>query len=295
MAICCGLGELPTSIVLILPLRSEIEPQRDYQHLETHIGSCFRWALVLLVGMTFPSSLFRICVRDSQELGDRGGTHADGIAVADRCHVEHRAPPRACTPGGGNQLGRGSTARLAAESSPEGDLAIGLVIAAAVPCTIASATVWTRWPVGTKRSVSWSPSVTNLACFLVTPAWVWFIIGRASKTEPFSAMALHLLLIVVLPIVVAQLLRLVPGVAEFATARKPLLSILAQGGLLSIVLLGAVHSGLQLADLKGQLAVVAWHLMWMMILVASVHLAAWFSRLSMARNRWGIHRQTRWR
>ncbi|WP_146451918.1 bile acid:sodium symporter family protein [Bythopirellula polymerisocia] len=158
----------------------------------------------------------------------------------------------------------------------KGELAIGLVIAAAVPCTIASATVWTRLAGGNEAISIMVTVVTNLACFLVTPAWIWLIIGRVSKTEPFSAMATQLLTIVVLPIVVAQLLRLVPVVAEFATARKPLLSILAQAGLLSIVLLGAVHSGLQLAELKGQLSVVAWHLVWMMVLAAVLHLSAWF-------------------
>ena len=114
------------------------------------------------------------------------------------------------------------------------DLAIGLVIAASVPCTIASATVWTRMAGGNEAISIMVTVITNLACFLVTPAWVWLIIARLSKTEPFTAVAVQLLLIVVLPIVVAQLLRLIPAVAEFATAKKPLLSILAQAGLLSI-------------------------------------------------------------
>ncbi len=155
------------------------------------------------------------------------------------------------------------------------ELAIGLVIASAVPCTIASATVWTRLAGGNEAISLVVTVVTNLACFLVTPAWVWLILGHVSKTESFSTMAGQLLLIVVLPIAVAQLLRRIPGVAEFSAARKPLLNIIAQAGLLSIVFLGAVHSGLQLAGLQAQLAVVMGQLAWMIVLVAVVHLAAW--------------------
>ncbi len=158
----------------------------------------------------------------------------------------------------------------------QGDLAIGLVIAAAVPSTIASATVWTRLAGGNEAISIMVTVVTNLACFLVTPAWVWLIIGRVSKTEPFSELAFKLLLIVVLPIVVAQFLRMIPGVVDFATAKKPLLSIIAQAGILSIVFLGAVHSGLQLIGLQEQLAHVVGQLAWMMVLVAFVHLVAWF-------------------
>lgn len=165
----------------------------------------------------------------------------------------------------------------------KGELAIGLVIAAAVPSTIASATVWTRLAGGNEAISIMVTVVTNLACFLVTPAWVWFIIGRVSKTEPFSEMAINfsemaikLLLIVVLPIVVAQLLRLIPGVPRFATERKPLLSILAQAGLLSIVLLGAVYAGMQLTALHGKMAGITGQLALMMILAATVHVIAWF-------------------
>ena len=158
----------------------------------------------------------------------------------------------------------------------EGDLAIGLIIAAAVPCTIASATVWTRMAGGNEAISIMVTVITNLACFLVTPAWIWLALGRASKTEPFSTMALKLLLIVVLPIVAAQLLRLRPAVADFALSRKPLLNIIAQTGLLSIVYLGAVHAGLQLENLRGQLGEVAWQLAGMIALVAMIHLSAWF-------------------
>ncbi|QEG33022.1 bile acid:sodium symporter family protein [Bythopirellula goksoeyrii] len=158
----------------------------------------------------------------------------------------------------------------------KGELAIGLVIAAAVPSTIASATVWTRLAGGNEAISIMVTVVTNLACFLVTPAWVWFIIGRVSKTEPFSEMAIKLLLIVVLPIMVAQLLRLIPGVSRFATEKKPLLSILAQAGLLSIVLLGAVHAGMQLTALHGKLAGITGQIALMMVLAATVHVVAWF-------------------
>src|SRR5690606_19879481 len=51
-------------------------------------------------------------------------------------------------------------------------LALGLVITAAVPCTLASAAVWTRRGGGNDAIALLVTLVTNLACFLVLPFWV---------------------------------------------------------------------------------------------------------------------------
>lgn len=162
----------------------------------------------------------------------------------------------------------------------EDSLAVGLIVAAAVPCTIASATVWTRLAGGNEAVSIMVTVVTNLACFLVTPGWILLLLGRQSSTQSFSELAFKLLMIVVVPILAAQLLRRHPLVAAFAASRGKLLSYLAQLGILSIVFVGAVYSGQKLAGLSSQFAEVIGQCGAMMLIVSAIHVVAWFIGLS---------------
>jgi sodium/bile acid cotransporter 7 len=157
----------------------------------------------------------------------------------------------------------------------QADLAAGIIIASAVPCSLASVTVWTRLAGGNEAVSLLVTVITNLACFVVTPAWVWWLIGRETATEPFLFMAAKLLVLVVLPILAAQLLRLIPAVRASTKRAKRYLSIVAQLGVLAIVFVGAVYSGIQLEELTGQLADVAFQIAMMMLCVALLHLVVW--------------------
>jgi solute carrier family 10 (sodium/bile acid cotransporter), member 7 len=131
--------------------------------------------------------------------------------------------------------------------------------------------------------------ITNLVCFLFTPGWVRLLAGRGAASTPFSELVVKLLLLVVLPIVAAQLLRLIPTVGRWATANKSGLGVFAQLGILSIVFVGAVRCGQQISQLDNRLASLSGQVALMMLLVAAVHVAAWCfgyftsARLGMAR------------
>jgi solute carrier family 10 (sodium/bile acid cotransporter), member 7 len=155
------------------------------------------------------------------------------------------------------------------------DLAAGIIIASAVPCSLASVTVWTRLAGGNEAVSLLVTVITNLACFVVTPAWVWYLVGRETSTEPFLVMATRLLVLVVLPIVVGQSLRMIPAVGAGLKRAKKLLSVIAQLGVLAIVFVGAVYSGIQLEELSGNLADVALQIVMMMVSVAVLHLVVW--------------------
>ena len=131
----------------------------------------------------------------------------------------------------------------------EGELAIGLIVAATVPCTLASAAVWTRMAGGNDAVALLVTMVTNLACFLVVPAWLKFLLGETVEFDSL-AMMLRLLKVAVLPILAAQLMRRLPIVTTWAGRKKNLISIIAQLGLLSIVLVGAVLSGIGMANVS---------------------------------------------
>ena len=136
----------------------------------------------------------------------------------------------------------------------EGDLAIGLIITAAAPCTLASAAVWTRRAGGNDAVAILVTILTNATCFLTTPFWILLATGRSTSIG-LSDMIGRLGLLVVLTMVIAQVMRLSAPVAEFATRRKVLLSTLAQLGILSMVLIGSVNTSQNLAS---SLTLVGW-------------------------------------
>ena len=156
------------------------------------------------------------------------------------------------------------------------DLALGLIIATAQPCTLASAAVWTRMAGGNDAVSLLVTMITSVSCFLVTPAWIQLLAGQSDSFIDFSQMVLKLLALVVLPIVSAQLLRAIPAVGRWSTTHKSGLSSFAQLSLLTIVFIGAVRCGETLAELNGRLAAIAGQLLLMSALAAAIHVAAWW-------------------
>jgi sodium/bile acid cotransporter 7 len=161
-------------------------------------------------------------------------------------------------------------------SLASGDLATGLIVTAAAPCTLASAAVWTRRAGGNDAVAILVTILTNATCFLTTPFWILTVTGKSTSIS-LNEMIGKLGVLVVLPMVIAQLMRFSAPVAEFATRRKRLLSTWAQLGILSMVLIGAVNTHQNLSatpweELTGWLSFVG-----LAVLVVTVHLAAMWS------------------
>jgi sodium/bile acid cotransporter 7 len=98
---------------------------------------------------------------------------------------------------------------------------------------------------------------TNLACFLVTPAWLKLLTAK-SVTLRYEEMVAHLAVLVVLPMVLAQLLRLARPVRRYADKTKIPLGVLAQIGILAIVFVGGVDSGLRMATMEDAISSLEW-------------------------------------
>jgi sodium/bile acid cotransporter 7 len=160
----------------------------------------------------------------------------------------------------------------------ERSLAEGMIVAAVVPCTQASAAVWTRRAGGNDAIAVLTTMTTSLACFVVTPAWLTLLVGRTGSAEQsFGALVLRLALVVVAPILAGQLLRALAPVRQWATMHARGLSMYAQAGIIAMVFVGAVECGKQMARLEEGLAPLAGHIALMAALVAVVHTAAWFA------------------
>jgi sodium/bile acid cotransporter 7 len=123
------------------------------------------------------------------------------------------------------------------------NLGAGLIVTAAVPSTLASAAVWTRRAGGDDSVAIVVTIITNSVCFLVTPAWVYGLSGRVIPSELLTGTILKLFLFVVLPMFAGQLVRVHAGLGAWGTRHKNQLGIAAQIGVLSVVFLGAIHTG----------------------------------------------------
>lgn len=155
-------------------------------------------------------------------------------------------------------------------SLPTVDLAVGLLIVAAAPSTLASAAVWTRRAGGNDAVALMGTIVTNLACFLVTPFWLLLttrslVEAAGAAGSGFAAVELdtvdlirRLAALVVLPTLAGQLLRLYGPIGTLATRAKTPLGVLAQCGILMIVLTGAVGGGLRLSQGEVGMGLAAW-------------------------------------
>jgi sodium/bile acid cotransporter 7 len=126
----------------------------------------------------------------------------------------------------------------------------GLLVVAVTPCTLVSASVWTRRAGGNDSIAIMVTLITNLLCFVIAPLWLLLFsvdtpLHFGLKTS-FSEMMLKLGLLVVLPMVLAQLTRTHRRWANWATENKSKLGIAAQCGILTMVFLGAIKVGPEL-------------------------------------------------
>ncbi len=154
------------------------------------------------------------------------------------------------------------------------NLAIGLLVAAATPCTLASASVWTRKAGGNDAISIMVTVITNVSCFIISPCWLLMTANRNVNLE-LAPMVIKLGLLVVLPMTVAQLLRIHQPFGRWATGKKPQLSILSQCGILAMVFLGSIMTGNNLRQTPIGLAGLG-SFTWMIITVLTIHTAMFF-------------------
>jgi sodium/bile acid cotransporter 7 len=115
---------------------------------------------------------------------------------------------------------------------------------------LASASVWTRRAGGNDAVSLIVTVVTNLSCFVVTPFWLWLTTGNRITSEElsFADLGRSLAMLVVLPMVVAQVIRLLPRVAQWSSRQKIALNTLAQCGVLFMVFLGSIQMGFTISQ-----------------------------------------------
>jgi solute carrier family 10 (sodium/bile acid cotransporter), member 7 len=153
----------------------------------------------------------------------------------------------------------------------EESFAGGMIVAACVPCTLASAAVWTRRGGGDETIPILVTLITNGTCFIVAPLWLQLLLGRTTQL-PLMEMIVDLLLTVLLPIVAAQLLNSKKSIHAWASREKHLLSLYCQIGILTMVLIGGAQIGLRWTH-AGSLAGLTGIILQVFLLGLAFHLA----------------------
>jgi sodium/bile acid cotransporter 7 len=116
----------------------------------------------------------------------------------------------------------------------------GLFVTSIVPCTLASASVWTRKAGGDDSIAMMTTVVTNLACVLVVPLGIWLVLTQQAEIDAVAQVK-KLALLVVFPLILAQVMRRL-GADLWADRNKIRLGLASQFGILSMVMFGAVAS-----------------------------------------------------
>jgi len=125
------------------------------------------------------------------------------------------------------------------------DYQAGLILTAVIPCTLATASVFTRKAGGNDAVSLLVTLVSNVACVVVTPFWLQIWFGRTEQFN-FVAMVLHLTWGVLLPTVAGQLLQMFPRGARVANTYRSRIGIVAQCIVLLLVCVAATQAGLVL-------------------------------------------------
>jgi sodium/bile acid cotransporter 7 len=124
---------------------------------------------------------------------------------------------------------------------PHADLRLGLMLIASVPCTLASAVIWTRMAVGNEATALLVTLLTNLTGWLFTTAWLLVTTGIGDGGIDGVRMMQKLMLVLVVPVGLGQVLRASGPVVRAASRYKFVLSVTARLLTVTIMLKAAVE------------------------------------------------------
>lgn len=154
---------------------------------------------------------------------------------------------------------------------PNDDYRIGLLIISSVPCTLASAVIWTRMAGGNEATALLGILLSTCVSWLTTTGWLMLAAG-AWITLDSTRMMRELLFILVLPVALGQVLRVFAPLARAATTHKVLLSVLARILIFAIILKAAMDVRDRLAEGGAELAV--WPLVLTAVICVGAHVLA---------------------
>lgn len=151
------------------------------------------------------------------------------------------------------------------------DYSVGTLVCTTVPCTLASAAIWTRLAGGNEATAIVITVASSNTAWLCTTGWLALTLGARITLDARMLMT-DLLLVLVGPLVFAQLLRRSLRVRHLAERYKAWLSVAARLLILMVILQAVALVALRLRQNS-------WHEQWLpvlgsVILAPGLHLAA---------------------
>lgn len=157
--------------------------------------------------------------------------------------------------------------RLAGDSQVE----IGLLLIACVPCTLSAAVLWTRMAGGNEATAMLAVVGTILLGWLLTSFWLTGLTGTAVPLA-VGPLMIDLVLILVLPVLGGQALRLVPHSARFADKHRTAIGVVSQCLVLVILLRASATVGARLH--QGEAVGLPWIVTASVVCAVVLHLIA---------------------
>lgn len=154
---------------------------------------------------------------------------------------------------------------------PLADFRIGIMICACVPCTLASAVLWTRMAGGDEAAALLSTFVSTALGWLATASWLSWTTGSQVQLDT-GAMMRELALVLLLPVAVGQLARALGTLRWLATRFRAPISVFSRLLILVIMLRTALEVIGQLEQASARLGVGL--LLFMALLCVGNHLLA---------------------
>jgi len=132
-------------------------------------------------------------------------------------------------------------------------LSVGLLVAAAVPCTLISATAWTHVARGNSSLALVVTLASNVLCFAATTSLL-AVTTEQSVSLNIGAVVLNLLVTIVLPVACGQVLRIWSKAGRLSGRLKPVVRLVCQLMVLVIVFKASAMAGGQLQSIHGELS-----------------------------------------
>jgi sodium/bile acid cotransporter 7 len=164
--------------------------------------------------------------------------------------------------------------------APGDDVRYGLILISAVPCTLASAILWTRMAGGNEATALLTVMGTTFTSWFLTTAWLYLLTGTETQIDAVAVMV-DLVLSLILPVILGQALRFVPVCAVVADRYKVWISIFAQLFVVAIVLRAGVTVGDRLG--ANEATHVPTVFLWSIVLAVGLHLLTLWSGLLTSR------------
>ena len=163
---------------------------------------------------------------------------------------------------------------------PDADLRIGLLVITSVPCTLASAVLWTRLGRGNEATALLVILISMATSWLATTAWLTFGSGTIVAVNSTSMMQ-GLVLVLLVPVGLGQLSRSIGTLARAAERFKPFINIISRLLILCIILKATVDVSDRIGDRAASLTVGS--LVLALALCLSIHVLALFLGLVSSR------------